>query len=123
MCMLASSSSNGSSRGFARILGADKHNIRKALGRRVQLDTMKDVFWITRRQAKRSNALPQSLKDLVIQYWTNQTNRKDVVRRCIGVKVYEEHAAHYIQISQVTPPLPLSCIVIALSLFNHFSSF
>jgi hypothetical protein len=33
--MLASSSSNGSSRGVARILGVDKLNIWKALGRRV----------------------------------------------------------------------------------------
>jgi hypothetical protein len=33
MCMLASGSSNGSNRSVARILGVDKCNIRKALGR------------------------------------------------------------------------------------------
>jgi hypothetical protein len=114
MYMLASNSSNGNSRGVARILGVDKRNIRKALGRQVQLDTMKDVFWITRRRAKRSNALPQSLKDLVIQYWTNQTNCKDVVRHCIGVKVYEEHAAHYLQIVLwlLYPSLVISAVLV-----------
>jgi hypothetical protein len=121
--MPTSSSFNGSSRGVVRILCVDKHNIQKALGRQVQLDTMKDVFWNSRRRTKCSNALLQSLKDLVIQYWTNQTNCKDVVRCRIGVKVYEEHATHYLQISQVTPPLPPSCIVIVLSLFSHFNNF
>jgi hypothetical protein len=49
VCILTSSSSNGNSKGVTRVLGVDKHNIRKALGRGVQLDTMKDVFRITRR--------------------------------------------------------------------------
>jgi hypothetical protein len=44
VCMLASSSSNGSNKDVVRVLGVDKCNIRKALGKQVQLDTMKDVF-------------------------------------------------------------------------------
>jgi hypothetical protein len=58
VCMLASGSSNGNNGRVVRILGANKHNIQKALGRRVQLDTMKDVFWITRRRAKHLDVLP-----------------------------------------------------------------
>ncbi len=42
--MLASSSSNGSNKNVARVLGVDNHNIWNALGGRVQLDTVKDVF-------------------------------------------------------------------------------
>jgi hypothetical protein len=44
VCMLASGSSNRSSRGVARILGVDKCNIWKALGRQIHLDTMNLCF-------------------------------------------------------------------------------
>jgi hypothetical protein len=53
----------------------------------------------------------------------NSPNCKDVVKHHIGVQVYEEHATHYLQISQITPMLPPSCIVIVFSFFSHFSSF
>jgi predicted metallopeptidase len=33
VCMLASRSSNGSSKGVAKVLGVDKRNIQKAMGR------------------------------------------------------------------------------------------
>jgi hypothetical protein len=54
-------------------------------------------------------------------------NHKDVVRCCIGVKVYDEHVAHYLQVSQVTP-LPLTFVVNGfiilyshLCTYNHFN--
>jgi hypothetical protein len=45
------------------------------------------------------------MRDLVVQFWTNQNtispNQKDVVKHYIGVKLYEEHVAHYLRVSQV----------------------
>jgi hypothetical protein len=42
------------------------------------------------------------------------------MRRRIGVKVYEKHEVHYLQVSQV-PPLPLSFVVNGfIGLYSHF---
>lgn len=71
----------------------------------MQLDTTKDVFWISRKRRKHSDALPKSMRDVVVQFWTTQMmispNQKHVVMMRIGVKLSEEHAAHYLQISCV----------------------
>jgi aspartate oxidase len=41
----------------------------------------------------------------VINWWENETiislKTKDVVRRRIGMKLYETHSKHYLQMSQV----------------------
>jgi hypothetical protein len=44
--------------GVARALGVNRHNIRKAMERHLELNTEKNVFWIGKQQYKRSNALP-----------------------------------------------------------------
>jgi hypothetical protein len=44
ICMLASSSSIASNKGVTKLLSVDKCNIRKALKKLIQLDTMKDFF-------------------------------------------------------------------------------
>jgi hypothetical protein len=45
--MLTSSSSISSNKGVVKVLGVDKRNIRKALERRIQMDTISNAFWIT----------------------------------------------------------------------------
>jgi hypothetical protein len=42
--MLASSESIGSCRRLVKVLGVNKRNIQKAMGRHIQLDTTNDVF-------------------------------------------------------------------------------
>jgi hypothetical protein len=37
-----------------------------AMDQQIQLGIAKDVFWITSKQAKCSNSLPQFVKDLVV---------------------------------------------------------
>jgi hypothetical protein len=39
--------------GVARALGINRHNIKKAMERCLQLDTEKNVFWIGKQQSKR----------------------------------------------------------------------
>lgn len=46
VCTLASNQTLNSGRSFAKTLGVDKQNIKRAMGRRVQLDTIENAFWI-----------------------------------------------------------------------------
>jgi len=111
VCMLDFGSSIGSSRNVVKMLGVDKRNIRKTLEQCVKMDIVNNAFWITQKRSRCFNTLLASIRDIVIQFWTSQTmislNRKDVVRWCIFVKVHEEHATNYLQVSQVK----FQCIV------------
>ena len=106
VCILASSQSLGSSRGLARALGVDRKNIKKAIMRRVLLDTQKDAFWTCYKRAARSDVLPESVRLLVIKWWTTQSiispERRRVLRKIIAVKTFESHPTHFIQVSQVS---------------------
>jgi hypothetical protein len=72
---------------------------------RALLDTQNDVFWLQDKREKHGNALFESTKNLVINWWTIETtispNHKDVMRRRTAVKMYESHAIHYLQVFQV----------------------
>jgi hypothetical protein len=73
----------GSGRGVAGLLGVDRHNISKAQGRQVVLESAKDAFWLHYRRKTRSNSLTENVKTLVEQWWAKGTtvslNLKDVV--------------------------------------------
>jgi len=45
--MLALGQATNNQRGLAKMLGADRRNIQKAMDRQIQLDTTKNAFWIT----------------------------------------------------------------------------
>ncbi len=45
--MLALGQATNNQRGLAKMLGANRRNIQKAMDRQIQLDTTKDAFWIT----------------------------------------------------------------------------
>jgi hypothetical protein len=72
---------------------------------RALLDTQNDVFWLQDKTEKHGNALFESTKNLVINWWTIETtispNHKDVMTRRTRVKMYESHATHYLQVFQV----------------------
>jgi hypothetical protein len=103
VCTLASSQSAGSSRGLAKVLGVDRRNIKKAIQRREMLDTANDSFWISYKRATRSDILQESVRLLVITWWTEQstisTKRKKVLQKRIGVKNFDCHPTHFIQVS------------------------
>jgi hypothetical protein len=52
-CSLQSQSGACKIQGVARALGINRHNIKKAMERCLQLDTEKNVFWIRKQQSKR----------------------------------------------------------------------
>ena len=95
----------GSQRDVAGLLGVDRRNIKKALARRVLLDNTKDAFWLGDQRRVCSDGLPDVVKKNITKWWEEETtispNRKDIVRKWIGPKLYIEHATHYLQLSQV----------------------
>jgi hypothetical protein len=73
ICTLALSQSLGTSRGLAKVLGIGRRNIKKAIMRRVLLDTRKDSSWTSYKRATRSDVLPESVWTLVNNWWTNES--------------------------------------------------
>jgi hypothetical protein len=105
VCTLAVSPSVNSGRRISKLLGIDGRNIKKVEEHKILLDNKKDALWLNYKKQKKFDYLPESLKKVVLQWWTNHSivspNRKGVVRRCIRVRHYESHATHYLQMSQV----------------------
>jgi hypothetical protein len=106
VCTLASSQSAGSSRGLVKVFGVNRRNIKKAIQRREMLDTANDSFWISYKRATRSDILQDSVRLLVITWWTEQSTispeREKVLQKRIGVKNFDCHSTHYIHVSQVS---------------------
>ena len=106
VCTLAASSNMGSNRRVADLIGVDRRNLRRGMERRLLLDTQQNAFWLNHRSNHRSDALPNSVKHLVLNFWTLETtvspNQKDIIRHRIGVNLYVEHPAHYLQVSKVS---------------------
>lgn len=106
VCTLASSSNMGSRRSVADVLGVDRRNLKRGMDRRLLLDTQQNAFWLSSKSPHRSDALPDSVIEVIIEWWTSETtvspNRKDIVRHRTGVKQYEEHPMHYLQVSEVS---------------------
>ncbi len=102
-CTLATSQSVGSSTKVGKVLRVDRRNIRRATERRLLLDSFGVPFWTSHQCAKRSNILSELTKNLIISWWNVKTtilpNCKNVTRRWIGVKIFKEHATHYLQIN------------------------
>jgi len=106
VCTLAASSKLGSNRGVADLIGVDRKNLRRGMERRLLLDTQQNAFWLNYRATRRSDVLPDSVQEVVLNFWTSETtvslNRKDIIRHRIGVNLYEEHLAHYLQVLEVS---------------------
>jgi len=80
----------GSGRGVARLLGVDRRNIKKALARRILLDTKQNAFWIQDDRNVCSDALPIAVRKMITEWWDAETtvspNPKDIVKKWIGPK-------------------------------------
>jgi predicted ATPase len=91
----------------ARCIGFNKKTLRRAVSRRHDLNNKTaGSIWAKGERARRRDALDQSVVDLVTSWWTEETRvspcEKDVKRKLIGVKHRIEHAAHFLEESQVT---------------------
>ena len=106
VCTLASSSNMGSKRSVADVLGVDRRNLKRGMDRRLLLDTQQNAFWLSYRSLHCSDALPDSVTAVITEWWTLETtvspNRKDIVKHRTGVKQYEEHPMHYLQVSEAS---------------------
>lgn len=105
LCTLAASDSIQSTRAVAEVLGVDRRNIKRGLNRRQRLDSENLAFWKGAARSIRSDAITEHVRETVVVWWTSQTqvssNQKDIRRRLRGVKDYESHQTHYLQVSQV----------------------
>jgi hypothetical protein len=84
VCTFPASQSISSGKRLAKMFCVDRRNIKKTLVLKVLLDTTKDAFWGNYRKAKWSDYLPEGLKKIIFEWWTNHftvsPNRKDLVR-------------------------------------------
>jgi hypothetical protein len=62
-------------------------------------------LWAICGKSKRKDALSLEMRDVVVQLWNenNQVspNKRDVIRKRIGVEKWEAHATHFLTESQV----------------------
>ena len=109
--VLTAAVSNGESqRMICKALGASRYLVRKAYQRRAEVDETGENLWAGRDRKRRSDALSAEEHGAVSSWWETETtvspNKKDVKRRRIAAKEHEEHATHYLQVSQVQSLLP-----------------
>ena len=106
ICTFAARSSVGTGRMIQGVLGLDRRSVKKGIQRRLQLDAQKHAFWLYPSRSRRADATTKAEQELLQQWWNNETsvspNRKDQVRKRIGVNQYEEHQVHYLQVPQVS---------------------
>jgi len=126
VCIFASSQFINNGKGISKLLSVDRRNNKRVEEHRILFDNKKDAFWLNYKNQKRYDCLLESLKKVVRQWWTNcsivSPNRKDMVKRCIGVRHYENHATHYLQMSQVKifPSQFMFCLVsLNFSITSH----
>lgn len=83
----------------------ERMNIKKGIKKRSFLETNGDAFWLNKKNRNHGIGLCKAIVQQIVFFWTLGTtispNAKDVIRKRIGVKKYEEHVTHYLQISQV----------------------
>jgi hypothetical protein len=83
----------------------DGRNIKKWVEQRCSLDTSGDAFWVNMKSQKHRNGLCETKVQQIMDFWTSRTtispNAKNITRKRVGMKQYEEHATHYLQISHM----------------------
>jgi hypothetical protein len=67
------------------------------------MDTNGNAFWVNTKNQKHRNGLCEIKIQQIVDFWTSRTtispNAKDITWKRVGMKQYEEHATHYLQIS------------------------
>ena len=101
--MVASENANGWS--IAKVLKEDKRFVTNAIKCKEHFYSLTKLLWTSEARKTRSDPLVEATKELVCSWWHSKTtispNKKDVVRKHVGVKKFIEHPRHYLQESQV----------------------
>jgi hypothetical protein len=91
-------------RALSRVLGTNPQNISSAIHRRRTLESNGSSIFKLAERRKRDGVL-SGTRELVIAWWTSETrvspNKKDVTRKRLGPKMYDQHATHLLLESQV----------------------
>lgn len=92
-------------RALSRVLSIKADNISRAVSRQSSRSEATSKF-VPLVRAKRQDGLPELVKETIKTYWHEQTrvspNKKDIVRKRIGVRLYESHPTHYLTDTQVS---------------------
>jgi hypothetical protein len=105
----------------SRCVGLNRRALLRGLQRRELLnDKVPGEMWVKSDRKRRSDALPPSTVDAVVNFWTEETRvspcKKDVRRKNLGVKYFITHATHFLEESQVR------LLIFLFSKFNSFDS-
>ena len=110
--LTAAVSKGESQRKICEALGASRYLVRKAFQRRAEVDETGENLWAGGDRKRRSDCLSAEDRSAVCGWWETETtvspNKRDVKRRRIGIKDYETHATHYLQVSQVNHAKPFA---------------
>jgi hypothetical protein len=91
--------------GISKILGTKRSNLHHAIKRHCFPQDVGASTWALSRKKKRLDGVNEENKNMVYFWWISKTrvslNKKDVARKHIRPKQYEEHATHFLFESQV----------------------
>lgn len=89
----------------ARLLGVHHRNVSAAILRRKKMDSAERFQWVLSARKVRVDVLSTATKNVVVSWWISETrmspNRKEVVRKRIGLGKYEEKPTQYLLETQV----------------------
>jgi hypothetical protein len=98
---------------FHTILGIRRGNFVAAVERLRSIGTDASLRFSIPRKKDRAGSIPSEVQSIVILWWTQETrvspNRKDIRRKRLGRRSYDEHPTHLLLETQVPSSEPLLC--------------
>lgn len=90
---------------IAKTIGANHYSIQTIVVRRIHVHHTCENIWGSLPKKHQCDVVNDEDRELIMKWWetstTISTNQKDVKRRRIAPKTFEQHATHYLQESQV----------------------
>jgi hypothetical protein len=95
-------SANGTSQNFIpKALGVTRYSLRKVRTRNVHVDEINENIWGGLPRKWHYHVIDEKDHELIMIWWDTATtispNRKDIKRKQIFSKTFEEHPIHYLQ--------------------------
>lgn len=90
---------------MSKLIGLDGRSIKSGIEKREKILKGKEPSWLGTQQKIRRDEISEETKDLVYDYWKLVArrptgNKKDLIRRCIGVKTWVQHLKHMLEKTQ-----------------------
>lgn len=90
---------------LSKLIGLDGRSIKSGIEKREKILKGKEPSWLGTQQKIRRDEISEETKDLVYDYWKLVArrptgNKKDLIRRCIGVKTWVQHLKHMLEKTQ-----------------------